>query len=1195
MNRNARPAAISWVILSALLAAVLVGCGGDATPTPRIPAPPPFVPASVVVQLGERGGATTLISTQAGGWTHNGQPFTSGGTVRGENAATYRLTLSGDSWSAVFVPPDPARVRLGSSGDEATLEQQEDGTYQLGGAAVQSGEVVQASNGNQYTLTLDASGSWSAAFIAPDPRRIALGSSGDSVSIELREDRNYWLDDTPLVSGRVVEAANGNHYTLTFGTDGMWRAVFVQPAPQRVALGSSGRTVLVDMLENGTYQLEGGQLWAGEVREIGDFRYRFTVGSDGRWTATYLADPVTVSLGAHGGTIRLVLQENGRWALGGEIIRTGHLVLGSNGHSYRLTLVDGTWRADPQPMSIQVALSGTGGSIVLTNLEDGSYLYEGTPVNSGDVIAVGDTNYRLTLLADGSWRAALTSALPIPTPGEPLTRDSLATYVGVSPRVRLTDDGDTGTREGTILELNDVEYSVNALFTHRQHDREITFAEEARGLIANELTAIEALVLIADSTNELDSEIERRWDRVAGHLDDLFPNEGSTLLGHNTPKERNGGIDYDEVVEDIQDVLAALGTSRAFQDALERGIFSNSRKVDPDDSDDTFFAVRSVTRLGFGWTAATRYGAYSKLERDRISESLDFAPGTEGIGAFAYSPLETTRTRELPSSGEAHYFGETVAASRESRQIIYTGEIELRVQFASRQVSALVTDLQSASGGAWRYALRDVDSIQLPVARLESGIGSFEPVSSGTARISFSPISGSLSSRFSSRSLSAQFEGRFVGRDEDAGESAIGTWSLASSGDVILAGAFGADLESGPTRPPPVVRPPVQPSGDLGEEVETYVGARPDQNGDIEIAALDADGDPIELPASELYINRGTVVKGQRLFDKARQDLDASLKLLDVHINLLDSQSLSDRQEVWNAANETLRKNIFGESNVLGRLYPSTASRLSDRDEDAVELLQEAYQALAGPSSFRDAVIDGGVFENILSQSLLDDGDYDFEDISAALEYEVEVQYDHTHYTRFGVWAKQVRDDALSPRTLASAEAEKGDAFAYSPIEQTAYFTNDPNFPRGFTSTYFGRTVAVDLGLDAPAFYEGDLQLSVSWRSSSPAGSDVTMVIENLTRTDTGEPLLDGQHEVSSLILAGGSVNLGRSNRMGIGGTSVIRVRYVDPSRSERFSGTGSLEGKFVGFEVAGPAAVFGRWEWLGRDIEGAFGADLIP
>ncbi len=232
------------------------------------------------------------------------------------------------------------------------------------------------------------------------------------------------------------------------------------------------------------------------------------------------------------------------------------------------------------------------------------------------------------------------------------------------------------------------------------------------------------------------------------------------------------------------------------------------------------------------------------------------------------------------------------------------------------------------------------------------------------------------------------------------------------------------------------------------------------------------------------------------------------------------------------------------------------------------------------------------MFEDILSQSRLDNGDYDFDDIAAAREYEVGVEYDHTDHTRFGVWAKQVRDNALSPRTLASV-SERGDAFAYSPLTQTVYFTNDVNFPRGFTSTYLGRTSAVDLGSDGPLFYDGDVQLSVSWRNGSPAGSDVTMVIENLARTDTAEPLLDGQHEVSSLIFGGGSIRLDSSGRIGLGGTSLVRVRYFDPSRRERSFGTGSVEGKFVGYDPAGPAAVFGIWD--SGNITGAFGAELVP
>ena len=131
-------------------------------------------------------------------------------------------------------------------------------------------------------------------------------------------------------------------------------------------------------------------------------------------------------------------------------------------------------------------------------------------------------------------------------------------------------------------------------------DRETTFAEQVRALITEELKDIETLIFISDSSRDLDTEIERRWDRIADHLDKLFPNEGSRLLGQNTPKLRNGRIDTEEVVEEIQDVLAALRTSTSFQNAIEDGIFSASRQVDADDSDDIFFAVSSVTKLGFG-------------------------------------------------------------------------------------------------------------------------------------------------------------------------------------------------------------------------------------------------------------------------------------------------------------------------------------------------------------------------------------------------------------------------------------------------------------------------------------------------------------------------------------------------------------------------------------------------------------------
>ena len=100
------------------------------------------------------------------------------------------------------------------------------------------------------------------------------------------------------------------------------------------------------------------------------------------------------------------------------------------------------------------------------------------------------------------------------------------------------------------------------------------------------------LIFLGDSASALDSEIEKRWDRVGQHLERLFPNQGRTVLGLNAPKERNGTIDYEETVDEIRDVLAALQTSAAFENAVDDGIFSHLSGVDPNDSDDIFFSVR---------------------------------------------------------------------------------------------------------------------------------------------------------------------------------------------------------------------------------------------------------------------------------------------------------------------------------------------------------------------------------------------------------------------------------------------------------------------------------------------------------------------------------------------------------------------------------------------------------------------------
>ena len=78
---------------------------GSTTTAPGVqPAPPPFEPQSVVVALGEDE-PVTLMTTADGGFTLNGEAFTSGSQVISASGPTYTLTLVGGTWTAALVTP----------------------------------------------------------------------------------------------------------------------------------------------------------------------------------------------------------------------------------------------------------------------------------------------------------------------------------------------------------------------------------------------------------------------------------------------------------------------------------------------------------------------------------------------------------------------------------------------------------------------------------------------------------------------------------------------------------------------------------------------------------------------------------------------------------------------------------------------------------------------------------------------------------------------------------------------------------------------------------------------------------------------------------------------------------------------------------------------------------------------------------
>ncbi len=401
-------------LLSALLLAGLAACGGDeptAARPPAAPAPAPFQPQPVEVTLGESGETVTLMTTQDGGFTLNGEAFESGKTVTSESGNVYTLLLAEGTWSARYDAHE-VEVKLGSLEETVKLVKGEDGGYMLGEMAVESGVTMYtAANGNVYTLVMGEDGMWMAQYQASETM-LELGTSGTTVTIVKNEDGTYTVGGEPLMSGGTWTAGNGGEYTLAMGEDGMWTATYV-PGKGTVTVGGTGLTLEATRAEDGTWSVvnpvtgeteslsEGGQITtAGNT-------YTLTSDGGGKWTATYNPMRVEVQLGTIGGTVTLMRAEDGSYWLGEMQVEAGVTpVTSENGNRYTLVMgEDGTWMGRYEAPTTTVTLGTSGTMVTIVMQEDGSWTLDGEVFMSGGQHTAGNGNvYRLSRV-DGVWMA----------------------------------------------------------------------------------------------------------------------------------------------------------------------------------------------------------------------------------------------------------------------------------------------------------------------------------------------------------------------------------------------------------------------------------------------------------------------------------------------------------------------------------------------------------------------------------------------------------------------------------------------------------------------------------------------------------------------------------------------------------------------------------------------------------------------
>ena len=921
-----------------LLAFGLAGCGGDepaaAVPPPAPPpAPPPFEPQAVEVALGTSGDTLTLMTTEAGGFTLNGEAFATGTEVTSQkNGSTYALTLDGTTWKAAYKVPEAMSLALGATGGNLSIERLEDGSFQANGSALASGTVVTADNGNQYTVSISDDGMFSAEYVAPPALSIPLGTSGTSVDVTKNEDGTFSANGGVITAATRVTADNGNVYRAIL-VDGIPVGAAHVAATVEVPLGTLGGTLGLTQSEDKSWTITGTDtaVVGGYVHTAANGNmYELTMDAEGMWSATYKALEATVGTGTSG-SVTLSRAEDGSWWIGSEAFESGQEFEQANGNVYILTFADGAWSADFQPVSM--AIEGTGLTAMTREGDDMYDVGEGTLDASGvGNVTVDGAMYRVWMADGGLAGARYDVALKDKTAAGPTDAGSrILTPADVA---LSTDDPDTAANEAaTMLVIAGEEYPVGTLLGGGSASKTgATFVEKARAEVEKLAGQVKALAdlnasLDRDDRSDFSTTIEAKWTLAQKAVDSIFGRDKITLP---TLSRRGGIVDESRAVDDFEELQDALGSADMFEAALDDGILEDGGKdaLDNKAAAAVFGAVKSESAALLGTTETTRYGVFASQGRKTATDDLKFTvAGADtdqhqgAIGAFAYGLVDdTVRTSHLPSSGTASYEGGTTAVSGGRDPELYSGLFSMEVNFPTKRVTALITNLQDEQGNAWQYQLRDAKSIYFPGVSLD-GQAHFRSRSGYQASVTHvgfaaQPVSAG----------STQFEGWLVGagRDEAAGTGAFGTWSLGdrqNAGASYLVGSFGAERTGSRDAETPSVVGAVSESwityGDTagffkdgGTVFRPLAGDPrpddPDKVYEIDLATLEQDGE-----------GGKTEINGTRTIDKLREDIEGWLAELKGYIAVDEADGSSSysqndkRDEVWTDIKSEINKVVF--------------------------------------------------------------------------------------------------------------------------------------------------------------------------------------------------------------------------------------------------------------------------------------------
>ena len=802
------------------------------------------MPAAQSVMLGASGASVDVTKAENGTYWIGTDELMDGDTrVAGDN--TYQLSMVDGMWTATYVPT-MTTVMLGTSGESAELKRSEDGSYWLGGMAVMDGTTTMASNGNTYALSMDADGNWMATFVAPEPISVALGRSGDTVSITMAEDRTYWISEMEVTDGSSYTSAAGNDYTLMRDDAGMWTAMY-NGEKTMVALGTSGSSVTLVKQEDGSYAMDGKAFEAGMTATAENgMVYVLSMDADGMWMADYVTNSQTVALGISG-NLTLTQAEDGTWWDGETQVMSGSEHTAENGNKYLLSQdSEGAFTARYQPETMEIL--GTG--LTAATKEDGTgYNVDGASLGitgTGNVTVSSGAMYRVWKDGDTMMGARYDKQRH----ADSVTSLRINATTDNPPKSTVIlrgDDEDTiGNEDLTALTLNGENFAISELLGSGSSERRgDNFAAAALAEVKKLKAQVEAYVVLdnADGDYEATHEtaIRALWNANAqAEVNKLFGADDTTdPITPNVRLETAGGNDdKDDVLALFDSLITALSTKAGFTAATADGGDGALEEagLSAADAATAFDAIDKMSMAMFGSTANTRYGAYWQKEQDYAHGSGDLGKlryvdaaqdtGDRGqIGSFSYGVIDdVTNTLHLGTKGSLYYEGGTIAVTGGSDPKFYEGDISIQVRLSTDKVNGVVSNLLDSDGLPWMHDFGTVESITLPEATLTanadwnkafadaSQTSADPPATYGHATINYKVGPGSPAPT----EVDGGFRGFLLGKSGDAlGTAANGTWWIADGDGAadgagrnnLLTAGFGAEQ----TDAPPDYRPPESP------------------------------------------------------------------------------------------------------------------------------------------------------------------------------------------------------------------------------------------------------------------------------------------------------------------------------------------------------------------------------------------------